>query len=235
MAERIIRTENLTKIYRSGEVDLVIFSGLSLEICAGESVALVGESGVGKSTLLHLLAALDRPTAGEIYFQEEPLSKLPENRLADYRNQKVGYVWQNHHLLPEFSALENVMMPLLIRGVSQGQAEPASHAWLASVGLAERAHHRAGELSGGEQQRVAVARALVADPPLLIADEPTGNLDQKTGEAIIDLLVSLPRTHQLAAIVATHNLTLAGLCDRVLRIEDGRCREETLRGQESQT
>lgn len=227
MADPIIRTEQLTKTYRSGESDLTVFSGLDLELRSGESVALVGESGVGKSTLLHLLGALDTPSAGEIYFDARPLSMLPESDLADYRNRKVGYIWQNHHLLPEFSALENVMMPLLIGGSTREASEASARNWLDAVGLAQRAWHQAGELSGGEQQRVALARALVTEPELLLADEPTGNLDQKTGESIIDLLLSLPRAHNLAAMIATHNLGLAGRCDRLLRMDAGRCFEET--------
>ncbi len=226
VADSIIRTERLAKTYRSGESDLTVFSGLNLELRSGESVALVGESGVGKSTLLHLLGALDTPTTGDIYFDGRQLSKLPENELADYRNRKVGYIWQNHHLLPEFSALENAMMPLLIGGAARDKAETSARKWLEAVGLAQRAWHQAGELSGGEQQRVALARALVTEPKLLLADEPTGNLDQKTGESIIDLLLSLPRVHNLAAMIATHNLGLAGRCNRLLRMDAGRCFEE---------
>jgi lipoprotein-releasing system ATP-binding protein len=175
--------------------------------------------------LLHLLGALDTPSAGEIYFEARPLSKLSEGELADYRNRKVGYIWQNHHLLPEFTALENVVMPLLISEMRREQAEPVGRKWLESVGLAQRAWHQAGELSGGEQQRVAVARALVSEPRLLIADEPTGNLDEKTGESIIELLLDLPRACNLAAIIATHNLSLAHRCNRLLRMESGRCVE----------
>lgn len=155
MADPILRAEQLAKTYRSGESDLTVFSGLDLDLRAGESVSLVGESGVGKSTLLHLLGALDTPSGGEIYFEGRPLSKLSESELADYRNRKVGYIWQNHHLLPEFTALENVMMPLLIGETPREQAEAAGRKWLEAVGLAQRAWHQAGELSGGEQQRVA--------------------------------------------------------------------------------
>jgi lipoprotein-releasing system ATP-binding protein len=225
VADPILRAEQLTKTYRSGESDLTVFSGLDLELRAGESAALVGESGVGKSTLLHLLGALDTPSGGEIYFEGRPLSKLSDSDLADYRNRKVGYIWQNHHLLPEFTALENVMMPLLIAETPREQAEAASRKWLEAVGLAQRAWHQAGELSGGEQQRVALARALSSEPRLLLADEPTGNLDQKTGESVIELLLGLPRAHQLAAVIATHNLGLAHRCDRLLRMAEGRCVE----------
>jgi len=225
VADPILRAEQLAKTYRSGESDLTVFSSLDLELRAGESVALVGESGVGKSTLLHLLAALDTPSGGEIYFEQRPLSNFSEIELADYRNRKVGYIWQNHHLLPEFTALENVMMPLLIGETPREQAEGVGRKWLEAVGLTQRAWHQAGELSGGEQQRVALARALSSEPRLLLADEPTGNLDQNTGESIIDLLLSLPRTYHLAAVIATHNLGLAHRCDRLLRIEGGRCLE----------
>lgn len=226
MPEPIIRTEQLAKTYRSGEADLTVFAALDLELRAGESVALVGQSGVGKSTLLHLLGALDTPSAGEIYFESRALSKLPESQLADYRNRGVGYIWQNHHLLPEFTALENVMMPLLIGESPREAAEAAARKWLDAVGLSQRAWHQAGELSGGEQQRVALARALATGPRLLLADEPTGNLDQKTGESIIELLLGLPRAHNLAAIIATHNVGLAARCDRLLRMDAGRCFEE---------
>jgi lipoprotein-releasing system ATP-binding protein len=227
VADSILRAQQLAKRYRSGESELTVFAGLDLELRAGESVALVGESGVGKSTLLHLLGALDTPSAGDIYFDGRPLSKLSESELADYRNRRVGYIWQNHHLLPEFTALENVMMPLLIGETPRDEAEAAGRRWLDAVGLAQRAWHQAGELSGGEQQRVALARALSSEPRLLLADEPTGNLDQKTGESIIDLLLGLPRAHHIAAMIATHNLGLANRCDRLFRMDQGRCLEET--------
>jgi lipoprotein-releasing system ATP-binding protein len=226
VADPILRAEQLAKTYRSGESELTVFSGLDLDLRAGESVALVGESGVGKSTLLHLLGALDTPSSGEIYFEARPLSQLSENELADYRNRQVGYIWQNHHLLPEFTALENVVMPLLIGETPSEQADAAGRKWLDAVGLAQRSWHQAGELSGGEQQRVALARALASAPRLLLADEPTGNLDEKTGESIIDLLLGLPQEHHLAAVIATHNLGLAHRCDRLLRMEGGRCLEE---------
>src|ERR1035437_6267965 len=186
--EFAIRAERLAKSYRSGDADLVIFSGLDLDVPRGERLALVGESGAGKSTLLHLLGGLDRPTEGAIYFGHKDICKLPPNELADFRNRELGFVWQIHTLLAEFAALENVMMPLLIRGQSRDQAEPVSLARLDEVGLRNRATHRAGELSGGEQQRVVLARALVGDPKVLLADEPTGSLDYRTGSMIMDLL-----------------------------------------------
>ena len=217
----VFRVENLSKIYRSGASDLVVLDRLSFEIAPGERLALVGESGAGKSTLLHLLGGLDRPTTGTIYYKAKDISGLAESQLADFRNREVGFVWQIHYLLPEFTALENVMMPLLIRGGSHAEAASASLARLEEVGLGARAEHRAGELSGGEQQRVVLARALVGNPSVLLADEPTGNLDFRTGEMIFDLLTSLHRSHQLTLILVTHNLSFARRCDRVLRLEGG--------------
>jgi lipoprotein-releasing system ATP-binding protein len=217
----VFRVENLSKIYRSGASDLVVLDRLSFEVAPGERLALVGESGAGKSTLLHLLGGLDRPTTGTIYYKSTDISGLAESQLADFRNREVGFVWQIHYLLPEFTALENVMMPLLIRGGSHAEAASASLARLEEVGLGARAEHRAGELSGGEQQRVVLARALVGNPSVLLADEPTGNLDFRTGEMIFDLLTSLHRSHQLTLILVTHNLSFARRCDRVLRLEGG--------------
>ena len=184
-------------------------------------LALVGESGAGKSTLLHLLGGLDRPSDGTIYYGSTEISGLADSEQADFRNREIGFVWQIHYLLPEFTALENVMMPLLIRGWSQGKAASESGARLDEVGLHARAAHRAGELSGGEQQRVVLARALVGRPSVLLADEPTGNLDFRTGEMIFDLLAGLHRTHQLTSIFVTHNLSFARRCDRILSMEKG--------------
>jgi lipoprotein-releasing system ATP-binding protein len=217
----VFRAENVTKIYRSGESDLVVLDHVNFEIAAGERLAMVGESGAGKSTLLHLLGGLDRPTSGTIYYKAKDLSGLGDSELADFRNRAVGFVWQIHYLLPEFTALENVMMPLLIRGKSHAEAASASRARLEEVGLGARTGHRAGELSGGEQQRVVLARALVGNPSVLLADEPTGNLDVRTGEMIFDLLTSLHRSHQLTSIFVTHNLSFARRCDRILRLDGG--------------
>ncbi len=221
MAETIVRVEGLAKTYRSGAIDLTVFSGLNLELYLGESVAFIGESGAGKSTLLHLLGALDRPTAGEVYFELQPLSGCSDTELAGIRNQEIGFVWQSYYLQPEFTALENVMMPLLIGETAHREAESKARPWLERVGLADRASHRAGELSGGEQQRVTIARALVTEPKLILADEPTGNLDSDNAEAIMDLLVGLPRAHKLTVVIATHSLALARRCDRVFRINNG--------------
>lgn len=220
--EMAIRTEGLSKSYLSGGSELVIFAGLDLAVPQGERLALVGESGAGKSTFLHLLGGLDRPTEGAIYFGQKDICKLPHNELADFRNRELGFVWQIHTLLAEFTALENVMMPLLIRGQSRDQAEPVSLARLEEVGLRNRATHRAGELSGGEQQRVVFARALVGDPKVLLADEPTGSLDYRTGGMIMDLLEDLHRTRNLTSIHVTHNLNFARRADRVLALERGR-------------
>src|ERR1035437_4220909 len=223
--EFAIRAERLAKSYRSGDADLVIFSGLDLDVPRGERLALVGESGAGKSTLLHLLGGLDRPTEGAIYFGHKDICKLPPNELADFRNRELGFVWQIHSLLAEFTAIENVMMPLLIRGQSQKQAEPVSMARLEEVGLRNRATHRAGELSGGEQQRVVLARALAGNPSVLLADEPTGSLDFRTGEMIMDLLDDLHRSRRLTSIHITHNLKFAQRADRVLSMDRGQLAE----------
>ena len=221
MSESYIRACNVSKVYRSGATDLVVFSGLSLEVERGEMLALVGESGAGKSTLLHLLGGLDTPSEGTIYYGSKEISGLADSQRAEFRNREIGFVWQIHYLLPEFTALENVMMPLLIRGVPHARAAGESEARLEEVGLRERAWHRAGELSGGEQQRVVLARALVGKPSVLLADEPTGNLDFRTGEMIFELLEGLHRSHQLTSVFVTHNLSFAQRCTRVLSLEKG--------------
>jgi lipoprotein-releasing system ATP-binding protein len=216
-----IRAAGLTKIYRSGASELVVFAGLDLAVAEGEKLALVGESGSGKSTLLHLLGGLDRPTEGAIYFGQDDICQLPANELAEFRNRQLGFVWQIYSLLAEFTALENVMMPLLIRGQSREQAQPEAMARLEEVGLKPRASHRAGELSGGEQQRVVLARALVGNPKVLLADEPTGNLDFHTGGMIMDLLDDLHRSRRLTSIHVTHNLQFARRADRVVALAQG--------------
>jgi lipoprotein-releasing system ATP-binding protein len=185
-------------------------------------VAIVGESGSGKSSLLHLLAALDRPTEGEVWVAETRVGGLTPRQAAQFRNRDVGYVWQFHYLLPEFSALENVAMPLLARGERRSTALEQARVWLGEVGLAARTTHRSGELSGGEQQRVSLARALVTRPKLLLADEPTGDLDGKTAEAVFALIQQLHREHGLTSILVTHNMEFAMRCGRVLRLRDGR-------------
>jgi len=217
----LIRVSELGKTYRSGDSELVVFSALELNIARGERVAVIGESGAGKSTLLHLLGGLDRPSRGRIYFGNNDISRFTERELAEFRNKEIGFVWQNHSLLPEFTAQENVMMPLLIRGGSRAEAMPLALERLNEVGLASRASHRAGELSGGEQQRVAVARALAGRPSVLLADEPTGNLDYRTGEMVMALLEDLHRSHGLTSVYVTHNITFARRADRILKIERG--------------
>jgi lipoprotein-releasing system ATP-binding protein len=217
----MIRAVNLEKRYRSGDADLVIFSGLDLDVAEGEKLALIGESGAGKSTLLHLLGGLDRPTHGAIYFGQNDICQLPAGELAEFRNRELGFVWQIHSLLAEFTALENVMMPLLIRGQSREVAESVSMERLEEVGLRSRATHRAGELSGGEQQRVVLARALVGEPKVLLADEPTGSVDFRTGEMIMDLIEELHRSRRLTSIHVTHNLEFARRADRIVKMEHG--------------
>lgn len=221
----MLRIENLSKIYRSGEKDLVVFRDLSLEVRAGEQVAIIGESGAGKSTLLHLIGGLDKPSAGTIYYKNKSINGLSEPALSDFRNREIGYVWQQHHLLPEFSALENISMPLRIRGESGAKATDEARMSLEEVGLGDRAQHRSGELSGGEQQRIAIARALTTNPSLLLADEPTGNLDEGTGEMIFSLLGEIRARRNLTTVLVTHNLHFARRCDRVMQLEGGALRQ----------
>ncbi len=221
MEQVAIRTEGLTKTYQSGANDLTVFANLNFSVAQGERVALTGASGAGKSSLLHCIGGLDRPSKGKIFCGDRDLQTLTEKELAEFRNREVGFVWQIHYLLPEFSAEENVMMPLLIRGVPHAEASREALARLDEVGLRARAHHRAGELSGGEQQRVVLARALVGRPKYLLADEPTGNLDERTGEMIGGLLRDLHRTHGLTSVYVTHNPIFARSCDRVLCLQNG--------------
>lgn len=217
----LVRGEKLRKVFRSGGADVVALESVTLAVDPGEMVALVGPSGSGKSTLLHLLAALDTPTSGTVYFAGNSLAALKENELEDFRSKAVGFVWQRHQLLADFTAAENVAMPLLIRGDAGGRALETARGWLDEVGLADRAQHRSSELSGGEQQRVAIARALVTQPKLLLADEPTGDLDERNTESIFELMQRLHRSHHLTSILATHNFSLARRADRVLALEHG--------------
>jgi lipoprotein-releasing system ATP-binding protein len=222
LTDALLRTENLTKIFRSGDEEIVVFEGLNLEVREGELVALVGESGTGKTTLLHLLAALDTPTRGEVYFMGQRLSEFSAEERAAYRNLRVGFVWQMHYLLPEFSALENVVIPQLISGREFPLAKARARELLGEVGLGNAATRRVGELSGGEQQRVALARALANHPALLLADEPTGSLDQRTAQRVIELLERLHRDHRLTSLVATHNPDVARRAQRILRLANGK-------------
>ena len=229
----VLRAVGLTKTYAAvsesaGGRALELFRGLDLAIHAGEMVAIVGESGAGKSSLLHLLAALDKPTAGEVWVGGARLSTFTAKQAADFRNRDVGYVWQFHYLLPEFTALENVAMPLLARGMGRTSALERARAWLGEVGLADRTEHRSGELSGGEQQRVSLARALVTEPGILLADEPTGDLDAKTAEAVFSLIQRLHEAHGLTSVIVTHSLEFAGRCGRILQLRNGRLLDTTL-------
>jgi lipoprotein-releasing system ATP-binding protein len=217
-----IRIEGLGKTYLMGEKRLEVLRGIDLEIAAGELVALTGPSGAGKSTFLHLLGALDVPTRGRVVFEGEDVFGRGEDGLAAFRNQTIGFVFQSHHLLPEFTALENAMMPALIRRVARGEARRRAAEMLETVGLGERMEHRPGELSGGEQQRVALARALCLQPKLLLADEPTGNLDPQTAEGIHALLADLNVRLGITAVVVTHNERLAAALPRRLRLVQGR-------------
>lgn len=225
--QQALRVERLKKVFRSGASELVLFENLSFEVVQGEMLAIVGASGAGKSTLLHILGAVDRPSAGDVYFAQLRLNSLSENAAADFRNKEVGFVWQFHYLLPEFTAVENVAMPLLMRGTPKAEAEKEALRWLEEVGLAQRSHHRAGELSGGEQQRAALARALITRPKILLADEPTGDLDSRTADVVFELISRLHREYQLSSLIATHNFGFARRCHRVLRLENGRMAEVT--------
>ena len=221
----LLRVEGISKVFRSGEADLVLFENLSFQVEKGTMLAIVGQSGAGKSTLLHILGALDRPSAGAVYCANSKVNALSDDDAAEFRNREIGYVWQFHYLLPEFTALENVAMPLLTRGEPLFSAQQEASSWLREIGLESRAHHRSGELSGGEQQRLALARALITKPQLLLADEPTGDLDSTTAEVVFELLARLHREHQLTSLLATHNLSFARRCHRVLRLDRGRIEE----------
>ncbi len=235
--EVLLRVEGLGKDYAGsggaakgtsatgGRRALRLFDNLNLVVRRGELVAIVGQSGSGKSTLLHMLGALDAPSAGKIYCATTQVTKLSAREACRFRNEEVGYVWQFHYLLPEFTAQENVAMPLLARGTAKAQAMREAHEWLAEVKLADRATHRPGELSGGEQQRVALARALVTRPKLLLADEPTGDLDGDSADLVFGLIQRLHEAHGLTSVLVTHNMELAGRCSRTLRLAGGRLQE----------
>ena len=223
-AGALIEARDLRKSYGAGATEITVLSGVNVSVESGELIAVVGPSGAGKSTFLHLLAALDTPTSGTVYFEEKAIDSFRESELANYRNRSIGFVWQRHHLLADFTAAENVAMPLLMRGAGYSEALKTSERWLREVGLAARVRQRAGELSGGEQQRVAIARALVQQPALLLADEPTGDLDERNAMAVFELMQRLHCEHRLTSILATHNTVLAGRADRVLQLEHGKLR-----------
>src|SRR5260370_13272904 len=212
---------SLKKAYGVGMGSWTVLVDWNLSLRRGEMVAIVAPSGAGKSTLLHLLAALDTPTSGTVYFASKPIETIQDTTVAEFRNRAVGFLWQRHQLLPDFTAVENVAMPLLLRGELFSASLQTARTWLAQVGLQDRADHRAGELSGGEQQRVAIARALVTRPAVLLADEPTGDLDEQNAWAVFELLQRLHRAYQLTSLIATHNLALAARCDRILTLEHG--------------
>jgi len=221
----VISVRNLRKEYVTGRGRLVLFDGLSFDVAESEMLAVVGQSGAGKSTLLHMLGALDTPSGGDVYCASTQLRTLDPRQAARFRNREIGYVWQFHYLLPEFTALENVAMPLLARGESKAQAFRSAEQWLNEVELGDRVTHRAGELSGGEQQRVSLARALVTGPKVLLADEPTGDLDGRTADLVFSLIERLHQLHRLTSVLVTHNLALARRCTRILRLEKGRLEE----------
>jgi lipoprotein-releasing system ATP-binding protein len=217
----LFEVRNLRKQYGR----LVLFEAINFQVRRQELLAIVGQSGVGKSTLLHILGALDTPSAGDVYFASTILRSLSPAEAAEFRNREIGYVWQFHYLLPEFTAAENVALPLLARGKSKREALQEAVHWLEEVGLGDRSSHRAGELSGGEQQRVSLARALVTTPKLLLADEPTGDLDDQTADALFGLIERLHASYGLTSILVTHNLPLARRCERVMRLAHGRMEE----------
>lgn len=223
-----VLVEELVKTYKTGSSRVEVLSGLNLSIARGQTVAVTGASGVGKSTLLHMIGALEKPTSGRVLLDGIALGAQTEKNLAGIRNRKIGFVFQFHHLLPEFNALENAAMPALINRMNKKEALQRAEEGLVRVGLAERLKHRVGELSGGEQQRVAVARALIMDPELLLADEPTGNLDSKTGRRINELLLELNEEKGLTSVVVTHNLELAQMMSRQIRLVEGRTFEEKI-------
>ncbi len=227
----VIQVQGLGKTYQTARGALDLFRDLDLEVMPGEMVAIVGQSGAGKSTLLHILGALDTPSAGTVYCASTNVAKLSAKEAAAFRNREIGYVWQFHYLLPEFTALENVAMPLMARGTAKSEALSTGKIWLGEVGLEDRGDHRPGELSGGEQQRVALARALVCSPRLLLADEPTGDLDNQTAGRVFDLIERLHSSHGLTSILVTHNMDLAVRCGRTLRLENGRLIQITDPGQ----
>jgi lipoprotein-releasing system ATP-binding protein len=216
-----LRLDRITRVYRQAGRDLVVFRDLSLALKPGEIVALVGQSGAGKSSLLHIAGLLEAPTSGEVFVLGQPASRLPERARTELRREALGFVYQFHHLLPEFSALENVAMPRRIAGASRDDAATEAKRLLGIVGLGERLHHRPAQLSGGEQQRVAIARALANSPRVLLADEPTGNLDPRTADAVFDVLIQLVRSERLSALIATHNYALSDKMDRTLQLDKG--------------
>jgi lipoprotein-releasing system ATP-binding protein len=224
----LIRAQGVDKLFHDAGRDVEVLRGLDFEVLAGEEIAIIGQSGVGKSTLLHVLGSLEAPTAGKVYFEDQDLFAMDERRMADFRNHKLGFVFQFHYLLGDFSALENVMMPALIARRADREARAKAVEILGLVGLGDKVHRRPAELSGGEQQRVAVARAVVMQPRLILADEPTGNLDPHTADEIHELFHQLNRTLGLTIVVATHNERLSRSMSRTLRLREGRLFDESI-------
>jgi lipoprotein-releasing system ATP-binding protein len=222
----LVFVDNLQRSFNMGNQTVHVLNGITMTIQRREMVAIIGASGAGKSTLLHILGTLDRPTKGEVLFEGHNMFKVSETALANFRNRRIGFVFQFHHLLPEFTALENVSLPALIQKIPKLTAMEAGKSLLSEVGLSHRLHHKPGELSGGEQQRVAVARALIRQPDLVLADEPTGNLDTQTGDELFELLRKLNETHGTAFVIVTHNEKLSHQTDRLIHLQDGQILED---------